>query len=210
MICELAQVENMVCHIGDLTMEAAMNHRVPARWGNRSPDFAPQGCYPCEGDDAWVVLSVRSDEEWHALRHVLGDPPELRSAGLESVTGRHRDHNRIDAAIAAWTARRSPMAAAEALQAAGIAAGPVLTEADACSDPQLHERGFFQLLEHPSCGTHFYPGANFRLSATPPRLWRAAPTLGQDNEYVYKQLLGVSDEEYEQLVAEGHAGTEYV
>jgi crotonobetainyl-CoA:carnitine CoA-transferase CaiB-like acyl-CoA transferase len=86
----------------------------------------------------------------------------------------------------------------------------VLDEAAAMSDPQLHERGFFQLLEHPDCGIHFHPAANFRLSATPPRVWRAAPTLGQDNEYVYKDILGVSDDEYATLIAEQHVGTEYL
>ena len=83
-------------------------------------------------------------------------------------------------------------------------------EAAAMSDPQLHERGFFEVLEHPSCGIHFHPAANFRLSATPPQLWRAAPTLGQDNEYVYKEVLGISDDEYAALIAEQHIGTEYL
>lgn len=209
-VCELAQVENMICHIGDLTMDAAMNHRVPRRWGNRSPDFAPQGCYPCAGDDAWVVLSVRSDGEWRALRALLGDPPTLARTDLDTREGRHVAHAEIDAMIAAWTASQGPWAVAAALQDAGIPAGPVLDEAAACSDPQLHDRGFFHFLEHPSCGAHLHPGANFRLSATPPQLWRAAPTLGQDNEYVYKEILGVSDSEYDQLVTEHHAGTEYL
>jgi crotonobetainyl-CoA:carnitine CoA-transferase CaiB-like acyl-CoA transferase len=210
MVCEVAQVENMVCHIGDLTMDAAMNHRVPPRWGNRSPDFAPQGCYRCAGDDEWVVLSVRDDEEWRRLCALLGGPPELSRSELDSLAARHDAHDEIDAAVTAWTSVQQPMAAAEMLQAAGIPAGPVLSEADASSDPQLHERGFFHLLEHPSCGIHFHPGANFQMSRTPPQLWRAAPTVGQDNEHVYKDILGVSDEEYEQLVADGHVGTTYV
>ena len=209
-VCELAQVENMICHIPDLAMDAAMNRRVPRRWGNRSPDFAPQGCYRCAGADAWVVLSVRSDDEWRRLRSLMGDLPELRRADLETVAGRHDAHDLIDVAISRWTASREPAAAAAALQQAGVPAGPVLDEAAACSDPHLHERGFFHLLEHPSCGAHFHPGANFQLPATPPRLWRAAPTLGQDNEYVYKDLLGLSDQEFDRLVAEHHAGTEYL
>ena len=208
-VCELAQVENMVCHIGDLTMEAAMNQRVPPRWGNRSPDFVPQGCYRCAGDDAWVVLSVRSDDEWYRLRRVLGDPPSLTGTELDTLVGRRARHDDIDAAIAVWTAGRAPMIAARALQAEGIPAGPVLDESGALSDPQLHERGFFHLLEHPSCGIHFHPGANFQMDRTPPNLWRAAPTLGQDNEYVYKQLLDVGHAEYQQLIAERHIGTEY-
>jgi benzylsuccinate CoA-transferase BbsF subunit/naphthyl-2-methylsuccinate CoA transferase subunit len=209
-VCEVAQVENMTTHIGDLTMDAVMNHRVPRRWGNRSPDFAPQGCYRSASDDEWVVLSVRSDDEWHQLRATLGDPPELRDHGLDTVAGRHAGHDLIDAVIGEWTAARTPMDAARALQAAGIPAGPVLDEAAALSDPQLHERGFFQLLEHPSCGIHFHPGANFHLDGTPPRIWRAAPTLGQDNEYVYKDVLGMSDAEYAELEAEQHVGTEYL
>jgi crotonobetainyl-CoA:carnitine CoA-transferase CaiB-like acyl-CoA transferase len=209
-VCELAQVENMICHIGDLTMDAAMNDRPPRRWGNRSPDFVPQGCYRCRGDDAWVALSVRDDAEWVQLRTVLGDPVELRDPGLATAAGRVAAHDGIDAAIARWTSPRAPADAARALQEAGIPAGPVLTEADAAADPQLHERGFFQLLEHPSAGTHFHAGPNFRLTGTPLQLWRAAPTLGQDNEYVYRELLGVSDEEYAELVADGHVGTRYL
>ncbi len=209
-VCELAQVENMICHIGDLTMDAAMNHRVPRRWGNRCPDFAPQGCYRCARDDAWVVLSVRDDTEWARLRDLLGDPAELRAPELEQLGGRHAAHDAIDAVITRWTSEREPFDAARELQGAGIPAGPVLTEADAACDPQLHERGFFHLLEHPSAGTHLHPGANFRLVGTPLQIWRAAPTLGQDNEYVYKEILGVSDHEYAELVADGHVGTEYL
>jgi len=209
-VCEMAQVENMICHIGDLTLDAAMNHRPPRRWGNRSPDFAPQGCYRCAGPDNWVVLSVRSDAEWNRLLALLGRPVPLARPALASAAGRRQAHDEIDATISEWTSSRLPMEVSEALQAVGIPAGPVLDEAAALSDPQLHERGFFQILEHPSCGTHFHPGANFTMSRTPPVIWRAAPTLGQDNEYVYKEIIGVTDVEYQQLVAEAHAGTEYV
>jgi crotonobetainyl-CoA:carnitine CoA-transferase CaiB-like acyl-CoA transferase len=209
-VCELAQVENMISHIGDLTMDAAMNDRAPRRWGNRSPDFAPQGCYPGAGDDAWVVLSVRDDAEWSRLRHVLGDPVELDAPALATLDGRRAAHDDIDAAVAEWTSQRTAMEATSALQSAGIPAGPVMNEADAAADPQLHERGFFQLLEHPSAGVHFHPGTNFQMDGTPLELWRAAPTLGQDNEYVYKELLGISDDEYAELVADGHIGTEYL
>jgi crotonobetainyl-CoA:carnitine CoA-transferase CaiB-like acyl-CoA transferase len=209
-VCEVSQVENMVCHIGDLVMDAAMHGRVPRRWGNRSPDFAPQGVYRCAGRDAWLALTVRDDGEWDRLRQVLGDPEPLRTRSLITLAGRHRAHDEIDGAITAWTAGRDKVAAARCLQEAGIPAGPVLDEADASSDPHLHERGFFHFLEHPSAGVHLHAGANFHLSATPPAIWRAAPVLGQDNEYVYKQVLGIPDDEYEDLVADGHVGTEYV
>ncbi len=96
------------------------------------------------------------------------------------------------------------------LQAAGIPGGAVMDEADASSDPHLHERGFFHLLDHRSAGTHFHPGANFQLHGTPPVIWRAAPVVGQDNEYIYRDVLGVDDDEYAALVAAGHIGDTYV
>jgi benzylsuccinate CoA-transferase BbsF subunit/naphthyl-2-methylsuccinate CoA transferase subunit len=209
-VCEVSQLENMICHIGDLVMEGAINQRVPPRWGNRSPDFAPQGVYRCAGEDRWVALTVRNDDDWRRLRDLLGDPDALRLSSFETLVGRQHGHDEIDRVISAWTQAQDNMTVAVRLQERGIPAGPVMNEADACSDPHLHEREFFQMLEHPSAGVHFHPGANFHLSATPPRIWRAAPTLGQDNEYVYKDILGVSDEEYEALIAEGHAGHEYV
>jgi len=209
-ICEVSQVENMICHIGDLILDAQMNDRVPLRWGNRSPDFAPQGVYPCAGEDAWLAVSIRDDAEFVRLRQVLGDPHGLQDPSYATLGGRRAGHDLIDAVIAAWTSRQDKMAAATRLQEAGIPAGPVLDEADASSDPQLHSRGFFEMLDHPSAGTHFHAGANVRLPATPAVLWRAAPTVGQDNEYVYRDIIGVTDEEWATLVSDGHIGTDYL
>jgi crotonobetainyl-CoA:carnitine CoA-transferase CaiB-like acyl-CoA transferase len=208
-VCEVAQVENLVAHIGELCLDAAMNGRVPPRWGNRSPDFAPQGCYRCAGDDAWVVLSVRSDEEWQRFVSVLGGPAALRRPELSGVSGRRAAHDEIDAAIAAWCGDRSPEDAAAVLQRAGIPAGPVIDEGRAFDDPHLQERGFFWPLDHPVAGTHLHAGPNVQMRGTPLQVWRAAPTVGQDNEYVYREILGVSDEEYDDLVADGHIGTDF-
>jgi crotonobetainyl-CoA:carnitine CoA-transferase CaiB-like acyl-CoA transferase len=209
-VIEMSQLENLVHHIGDLVMEAAMNHRAPAPQGNRDPDFAPQGVYRCLGDDEWVALSVRNTRDWRALRQVLGDPERLRADALEETTARRAAHDEIDRVITAWTVMRTKEDAFHALQAMGIPAGPVLDEADAFGDPQLQERGFFEVLTHRSAGTHFHPGVNFRLASAPPQLWRAAPVLGQDNAYVYRELLGLSAAEYADLVDEGHVGSRYV
>jgi crotonobetainyl-CoA:carnitine CoA-transferase CaiB-like acyl-CoA transferase len=209
-VIEVAQVENMIVHIGDLVMDAVMNDRVPAREGNRSPDHAPQGVYPCVEPDSWLALSVRSAPEWDALRATLGDPVELRDPALAEAAERHRRHDWIDRVISAWTATVTKHDAFHALQRAGVPAGPVMDEADAGADPQLHERGFFHLLEHQRAGVHFHPGANFRLTGTPAQIVRAAPVVGQDNEYVYRELLGIDDDEYAELVREGHIGSEYL
>ncbi|MEE8353671.1 MAG: CoA transferase, partial [Dehalococcoidales bacterium] len=87
--------------------------------------------------------------------------------------------------------------------------GPVIFEDDAYTDPHLAERGFFEEVSHAECGTHMYPGFGFRLSRTPNRIRRGPVRLGEDNEYVYKEILEVSDEEYRRLEESGHIGMDY-
>lgn len=208
-VVELSQVENLVSHIGDVVLDSAMNGGTPKRWGNRSPDFAPQGVYPCRGEDQWLALTVRTDEEWVALKAAMGGPEDLDRPELDHRAGRVAGHDEIDNAIAGWTRSQDKMDLFHTLQGVGVVAGPVMDEADASSDPQLHERGFFHLLEHRSAGIHFHPGANVQMSVTPPVIWRAAPVVGQDNEYVYRDILKVPDDEYERYVREGHIGEAY-
>jgi crotonobetainyl-CoA:carnitine CoA-transferase CaiB-like acyl-CoA transferase len=211
-VMEVSQVENMIVHIGDLVLDAVFNDRVPARDGNRSPDYAPQGVYRCAGRDAWAVLSVRDSADWVALRSVVPglSDPAWGDPALDDVAERRRRHDEIDAVIAGWTADRDKFDVFHTLQAAGVPAGPVMDEDDAGGDPHLHERGFFHLLEHRSAGLHFHPGANVRLTGTPARIVRAAPVTGQDNSYVYRQILGVDDAEYDRLVEAGHIGDTYL
>ena len=95
------------------------------------------------------------------------------------------------------------------LQNAGVPAGAIMTSHDAYNDPHLRERGAFEQAYQEDCGTHLYPGAPFKLSETPPKIRRGPVRLGEDNEYVYKTLLQVSDEEYAQLEQEGHIGMDY-
>ena len=91
-----------------------------------------------------------------------------------------------------------------------MAAGPVEHPDDAYNDPHIKDRGFFEELTHSECGTHLYPGLMWRMSNTPNHLRQPAPLLGEHNEYVYKQIIGVSDEEYAGLEKEGHIGMDFV
>lgn len=84
-----------------------------------------------------------------------------------------------------------------------------MNERDAYGDPHLRERGYWQTLGHPEAGNHEYPGVLWKAARTPNRLRRAAPRLGEDNEYVYRELLGYSEAEYREFEASGHAGMDY-
>jgi crotonobetainyl-CoA:carnitine CoA-transferase CaiB-like acyl-CoA transferase len=116
----------------------------------------------------------------------------------------------LDKHIEEWTAQHDHFEVMHILQKEGVAAGPVEHPDDAYNDPQMKERGFFETVTHTECGTHRYPGLAYRMSKTPSGIRLPAVQLGEHNEYVYKQILGVSDEEYAELEREGHIGMDLV
>ena len=128
-----------------------------------------------------------------------------------SLAGRLQHQDELDHRLAAWTGPAGrPRATMAHLHAYGIAAGMVYSEPDAYDDPQLTARGFFATVTHRECGTHRYPGMLWKMSKTPGSIRSAACCLGEHNEYVYRQLLGMSEEEIVQLRQAGHIGDTYV
>ena len=95
------------------------------------------------------------------------------------------------------------------LQEAGIASGPVMNQQDSYDDPHLTERGMFQEAAQEDTGTHLYPRAPYTMSQTPLDILRGPVRLGEDNEYVYKSVLGYSDSDYDKLEAQGHISMDY-
>ena len=203
---DLAQAENFINHLAEQYMDYTMNGRVAGPTANRQVYFAPQGCYPCRGDDRWINISIRTDEEWQALRTVMGDPGWARSSRFDTVTGRYHYQDALDQHIIAWTREQDDHDLFHRLQAAGIAAGPLFNERDAYEDEHAQARGYFVPIYQEDCGTHLYPGPLFRMSETPFEVRKPPVRLGEDNEYVYNQLLGFSDEEYNAMVADGLIG----
>ncbi|MDY6907312.1 MAG: CoA transferase [Chloroflexota bacterium] len=198
---------------GVAMLDYIMNQRVQQRMGNRHSSIAPQGVYPCQGDNKWVAISVTSDEEWRALCRAMGDPPWARDERFADVLGRIRHHDELDQRIAEWTTTRGHYEAMHLLQEAGVPAGALLNCKEILLDPHFNARGKFykvpqaqaEGMEH--LGTRIVPGPQFIMSQSPPKMERTH-VLGEDNDYVFRELLGMSAEEVEQLVAEGVTGTE--
>jgi crotonobetainyl-CoA:carnitine CoA-transferase CaiB-like acyl-CoA transferase len=208
---DMSQAENVTHAFSQAFMDYSMNRRVQGTLGNRDANRAPQGVYRCAGEDAWIALSCGTDAEFRALCEVIGRAELAAEARFADLAGRQANHDALDEAIGAWTADKDHYDAFHVLQAAGVPASPVLTVAEVADDPHLRERGGWQRLTHPKAGTHLYPTPPIRhMSKTPLRIWQEAPTLGRDNEYVYKEVMGYSDAEYEWFVANGHAGTEHI
>jgi benzylsuccinate CoA-transferase BbsF subunit len=133
---------------------------------------------------------------------------DARFAGSLS---RHREQDALDAEVSAWTVTQDQYEAFHKLQAAGVPASPVLSIAQVYADPHLRERGMWQQVTHPVAGTHDYLKPSIsHMSETPLQYWRHAPTLGMDNEYIYKEVMGYSDNEYHWFVENQHAGTTFI
>jgi crotonobetainyl-CoA:carnitine CoA-transferase CaiB-like acyl-CoA transferase len=208
-LIELAQAETLMHHIGEYLVEADRCGTVHQRLGNRHPHRAPQGCYPCAGDDAWAVLSVGSDQEWAGLVRAMGSPAWAAEPRFHSGAGRIEHHDELDRAIGAWTATLSRHEVATRLQAEGVPAGPVLHESELLADPHLRERGFFRPNGSEDLPTYDHPGHLWRWDG-PELAWGPISRLGADNDYVWRSVVGLDDQEWEAMQAGGHLSSDYL
>jgi len=205
---DLAQVETLMPYLAGAIMDYTMNKRVQDTLGNRHPFMAPHGCYRCHGEDRWVVIAVSSQEEWKALCRVMNRLDLELDERFADALSRYRHQDDLDTIIEEWTGHHDHVEIMHRLQEVGVAAGAVLDDKDAYEDPHLKDRGLFQELTHPDVGIHPYPGLMWKASKTPNSIRTPPVCLGEHNEYVFKEILGVSDEEYAELEKEGHIGTE--
>jgi crotonobetainyl-CoA:carnitine CoA-transferase CaiB-like acyl-CoA transferase len=197
-LVEFAQSENILNHLGDVFVDCELGVE-PERWGNRDRWRAPQGLYRCRGEEQWIAVSVGDDEAWRALAGVLGRSELGRDARFADAASRRAHHDELDELIGAWSAQQSAPDAFAALQRAGVAAAPFLDDPSLAADPQFRARQWQRPLESLDVGTHLHPGLPYR--GVPQEWRRGSPVLGQDNEYVYKDIMGVSDEDFERYRA---------
>jgi crotonobetainyl-CoA:carnitine CoA-transferase CaiB-like acyl-CoA transferase len=199
---DLSMAEATICSLPEPILAWCMNQEIHEPRGNRHPRWAPQGCYPAAGDDRWVALSVQSDTEWHTLCGLIGRADLATDARLGAVEGRRAEHDRIDAAIAGWTASRGAQETAECLQAHGIAATASLEPTEVLRDPHLVTRGFAAEVERLDGGTAATMGIPWLIDGERPNQFRRPPHLGEDNAYIFQELLELSDDQYNELRAE--------
>lgn len=200
---DLSQHEVMVHHLAPAILDFTANGREGGKIGNRHPYAAPHGVYRCSGDDRWCAIAVFTDEEWKAFCRAIGNPEWAGDIKFSTVLGRKRNEKDLDRLIESWTSKLPPEEVMNRLQRAGVAAGVVQSGKDLLEDPQLKHRHHFWMLDHPEMGTCAYDGPPFKLSETPSELHMPAPCLGEHTEYVCTNILGMSDEEFVEFLAEG-------
>lgn len=201
---ELAQYESTICFTGTAVLDYTVNQRVQSRMGNRLPYAAPHGAYRCKGDERWCVIAVFNEEEWRSFCQVIGNPPWTTEEKFATLLRRKENEDELDHLVEEWTRQRTAEEVMMSMQRAGVAAGVVQNGQDLLEkDEQLRFRGHYVYMEHPEAGRIAHDNVPCKLSATPGVLRRPAPILGQDNEYVYGDLLGMTEDEMNQCYVDG-------
>jgi benzylsuccinate CoA-transferase BbsF subunit len=194
---DLSQVEAMASLLGEAIVDYQLKGGVEVV-GNGSTEAAPHGVYRCQGDDRWCAIAVFTDEEWEGFKRVLGNPPWVEDKKFNTFDGRLQNKARLDSLIEEWAKEHTVEEVMALLQGKGMAAGVVQNAADLAQDPHLKERGFFIELDKT-----ISDATPIRLSHAAAKYRRVAPGRGQDNDYVYGELLGMSEGELVNLKKQG-------
>jgi benzylsuccinate CoA-transferase BbsF subunit len=195
---DLAQIEGTAYTLGTTYLETSVNGDDPQPKGNHYAVAAPHGCYRCDGEDRWCVVSVRDETEWRAFCRVIGRPELADDGRFANLSARLNNHTELDAIVQEWTGTRTAEEVMTKLQSAGVPAGVVQTGADLLKDPQLRHRNYFASFADSLIGPFEIPrsGILFRgMSEDPLRL---PNRFGADNEQILGELLGYDKATIEQ------------
>jgi benzylsuccinate CoA-transferase BbsF subunit len=202
-LLDLSQFETTLYFIMPAILEYISTGREPARIGNSHPYAVPHGVYPCKGDDRWCTIAVFGDEQWASLCQVMGRTEYIEDPRFGTLPGRKQNEDKINELVGGWTINFAPEEVMTKMQSAGVPAGVVKNAADIYEDPQLRQRNLFWPLNHPDMGLFTHLGQGFELSKTPAQAYMPSPRLGEHTEYVCTEILGMTDEEFVELVGAG-------
>jgi benzylsuccinate CoA-transferase BbsF subunit len=206
---DLACIEAGITMTGPAALDATVNGRLLREPGavhaNRDPyrDMVPHGIYPCRDDDSWAAIACRSDDDWAALADVVGEP-WAKDADLTTAAARRATQDALDADLAAWTATQDRDTVVASIRAAGVPAAPVKRPPERCDDDADNASwGLWPTVQHTKHGAVRVDGQPVRLSATDWRIHRGGPVLGEHNERVLTEVLGLSTAEIGRLADDG-------
>ena len=200
---DLSSREAMTCLVGDSLLDYTMNRRVQSRNGNRDDIMAPHNCYRCQGEDNWVSIAVGNQGEWLALCQAMGRPELAQDERFADVPSRWQNQEELDRLVEQWTVNYTNYDVMRILQSVGVAAVPSFNAENLFTDPHLAEQDFTQVVEHPELGAMVMLTPPWKLSQTPARIVCHSPLLGEHNDYVLCELLGLSQEKLEHLMRQG-------
>jgi crotonobetainyl-CoA:carnitine CoA-transferase CaiB-like acyl-CoA transferase len=197
---DISLAESTISAMSEYIMDYTMNKKVRRPMGNRDEIMAPHGCYRCAGKGHWVAIAVSTEEEWAAFCKAIGNPDLSMDKRFSDRYSRWQHQDELDVLIEKWTVNHTPYEVMEILQSEGVAAAPSLGIDELLDDPHLTERGLFLEMDHPVMGRGMQSRLPWRQGDCPGGKYQPAPLLGEHNDYVFNQLLGISEGEINALV----------
>lgn len=205
---EQSQFEAAIHFLSPPIMDYQVNGRIMKRQGNRLEYAAPHGVFPCRGEDNWIAISVLNEEQWEKFCQVVGKPGLMMQNEFATLAARKRHEAQLDRIVSDWTLNHTREQAEALLQSAGVPATVVAKPKDIYGDLQLKHRRYWVPLDHPAMGEQMYDMQScFILSKTPRQIKSPPPCLGEHNEYVFKELLKMDEDEIAEHIADGSITT---
>jgi len=205
---DLSEYEAACTILGTTFLDIFANQKDILPRGNQSDYIpaAPYGCYQCSGTDRWCVIAVFNEIEWKALCKTMGKPDWTQEERFSSLSERKKNGAELDELLGKWTVKHQAEELMNLLQEAGVPAGVVQNAEDLAGDPQLKARGYFVELEHPVLGNTISDASPIKFSDSTTAHWKAGPLLGEDNLYVFVELLGLKESDLSSYVKKGIVG----
>lgn len=202
-----SQMECCTHVLAPLIMDYVVNGRIAERSGNEVPWAVPHGVYRCQGDDKWCAICVTNEEEWRSFCGQVNEP-WTKDPRFGTFLDRKKNEAELDRLVAGWTVKHQAKELEERLQKARVPASVVNSVRDLVEDdPQVKHRGYFRKFQHSVIGEHIYRGPAFKLEKNTDGQF-AGPAIGEHNEYVLKEVLGISDDEIADALVQGAITTE--
>jgi benzylsuccinate CoA-transferase BbsF subunit len=205
-----SQFESTIHFMAVPIMDYQINGKIMTRDGNRLPYASPHGVFKCKGEDRWAAIGVMNEEQWQKFCLITGNAALAKQPKYATLEQRKKNEDELDKLVTAWTMQHTPEEIEKTFQQAGIPANAVERPSDIYKDPQIEHRKYFTTLEHSFMGQQKYEAqACFIMSETPRLLDRPSPCLGEHNEYVFKELLKMTDDEVADYIISGGITTEF-
>lgn len=203
-LIELSQYESSVAWLGLGVLAYDANGALLPRAANDSPYAAPHDAYRCQGEDRWCAIAVHADEQWRTLCEVIGRADLADAPSFRTLAARRARPEELRAIVEAWTSERTAEEVTQTLQARGVPAYVVNGFEDLLRlDPQLQHRQAWTEVEHPELGVVAVEDWAFKLSRSPRVPPQRAPLFGEHNDYVFQEVLEMSEDEVNDLLVEG-------
>jgi crotonobetainyl-CoA:carnitine CoA-transferase CaiB-like acyl-CoA transferase len=202
---DISEYEAMCTMLGPALLDAGVNSRYILPQGNKADYIpaAPHGCYKCAGTDNWCVIAIFNDTEWAALCKAMGQEDLIRDDRFLNLQKRKKNEDELDHLIGKWTVRYMPEEIVSFLQKLRIPAGVVQDAERLAEDQHLAARDFFVTLKHPVLGAIVTDRGPLKFKDSETFGWKSAPSLGEDNHYVFTELLGMKESKLSVYIEKG-------